>query len=443
MVARRIPARLRSTLVRGACLALLVGSPIPAEAWAQRERPELSVVWESGESDRRTLAMDRGYAALDIDLMVALGWSVDRDGDGARLSGPDGASVVVREGSPFFRWNDQSLQFTDPPYRDGSGGALMVPLQLLSDFLPRRLPDLYTFDGPALRFRSATGGRSDPATAVGPADPATSVERPAVAATVEPGAEADGAPPGGRETIARAVPQRRVVVIDAGHGGPDPGSISRSGLREKTVALGVALAMADRLRTRDDFEVHLIRDNDTFVPAWNRGPRANDLRGDRPGLFVSIHANSFDSPARGFETYFLSEARTEHERRVAAIENAPVRIDDTEVPSHDDLGFILRELRNFDHSHWSHLLAEYVQDAIAPLHPGPNRGVKQAPLAVLTNALMPAVLVEVGFLSHPDEARLLAREDFQRDTGSAIAEAVIRFFERYPPGSGTGAGERP
>ncbi len=79
-----------------------------------------------------------------------------------------------------------------------------------------------------------------------------------------------------------------------------------------------------------------------------------------------------------------------------------------------------------------------VQDEMDDFHPGPNRGVKQGVLAVLTNALMPSVLVEVGYLSNDAEGRMLGEEKFQRDAAEAIAEAVIRFFERYPPGSGFG-----
>jgi N-acetylmuramoyl-L-alanine amidase len=233
----------------------------------------------------------------------------------------------------------------------------------------------------------------------------------------------------------------RVVVIDAGHGGRDPGSIGSGGLREKTVALGVARALARRLEGRPGIEVRMIRDDDTFVPIWDRGNLATEMKGDRPGILVSIHANAFSSSARGFETYFLSEARTDHERRVAAIENAPVHVEREEGPVGDDLDFILRELRNLDHQHWSHLLAQLVQEDVDAVHPGPNRGVKQAPLAVITNALMPAVLVEVGFVSHPQEARLLASERFQEETGHAIADSVLRFFERYPPGSWSRAGQ--
>jgi N-acetylmuramoyl-L-alanine amidase len=194
-----------------------------------------------------------------------------------------------------------------------------------------------------------------------------------------------------------------------------------------------------RLEEEAGIEVHLIRDDDTFVPLWERGARATELKGERPGLFLSIHANAFSSPIRGFETYVVSEARTDHERRVAALENAPLELETRPEVAGGELEFILRDLRNEDHQHWSALLAELVQEEVARVHPGPNRGVKQAPLAVITNALMPAVLVEVGYLSHPEEARLLARPDFQADAGEAIAAAVLRFFERYPPGAGARA----
>ncbi len=189
-------------------------------------------------------------------------------------------------------------------------------------------------------------------------------------------------------------------------------------------------------------EIHLIRDDETFVDLWERGQIATELKGERPGIFVSVHANSFPArkEARGFETYFLSDARTEHERRVSAIENAPLSmggqsLDGEELP---DMDFILRDLRNYDHAHWSEELASLVQGEIGAFHPGPNRGVKQGVLAVLTNALMPSILVEVGYLSNADEGRLLAEESFHESSARAIADGVLGFFERYPPGSGGG-----
>ena len=107
-----------------------------------------------------------------------------------------------------------------------------------------------------------------------------------------------------------------------------------------------------------------------------------------------------------------------------------------------DLAFILSELRNLDHQNYSSLLAELIQTELDPVHPGPNRGVKQGPFAVVTNALMPAVLVEVGFLSNRAEAQLMNRQDFQENAARAIARAVEAFFDRYPPAQAGGGGNR-
>jgi N-acetylmuramoyl-L-alanine amidase len=185
----------------------------------------------------------------------------------------------------------------------------------------------------------------------------------------------------------------------------------------------------------------MTRDRDVLVPLWERGPQATLLKGARFGVFISIHVNSSPtSPAvRGFETYFLSEARTEHEQRVAAIENAPLQreaeLDGSNVED-VDLGFIFGDLQKFDHQHWSSLLAEGIQAELEDVHPGPNRGVKQGPFAVITNVIMPAVLVEVGFISNREEERALSRGEFQREVAMALAQGVRRFFERYPPGQG-------
>jgi N-acetylmuramoyl-L-alanine amidase len=233
-----------------------------------------------------------------------------------------------------------------------------------------------------------------------------------------------------------------VIWIDAGHGGADPGAIGPSGVREKDVALAIARKLAGRLEHEAGIEIRMTRDDDGFVELWERGLLATDAKGERPGVFVSIHANSYPvrRTTRGFETYFLSEARTEDERRVSANENAPLTIRGRGVDParQSDLDFILRELRNFDHQHWSALLAQMVQSELAKFHPGPNRGVKQGPLAVLTNAIMPAVLVEVGFVTNDEEAGLMAQDQFQDRAADAIATAVLGFLERYPPGSSLG-----
>jgi N-acetylmuramoyl-L-alanine amidase len=119
---------------------------------------------------------------------------------------------------------------------------------------------------------------------------------------------------------------------------------------------------------------------------------------------------------------------------VAALENAPLALERPGSDNDPGLGFILSELRNHDHQHWSADLASGVQRSLAAVHPGPDRGVKQGPFAVITNALMPAVLVEVGFITHRDEERAIADAAFQARAAGAVAGAVEAFARRYPPG---------
>lgn len=425
-------------LVAGVVLAVVLALLLPDGATAQGQ-PRLDIEREDGSSSRVAVQLDRGYAAVPLSVLEALGWSVEAERGGVTLSAAGEIALDLRVGSPFFRWDGVVLQFTDAPYRAGS--STFVPLQLLTDFLPRRLPGLYDYVGDRSLLRAGDISVIGEEIARGQVAPAPNAEEG------RGGAEGESSESMTAEDVRNAGPSSydgvRVVVIDPGHGGVDPGALGPDGIREKTVALEVGLRVAEILRENSDFEVHLIRDDDTFVDVWERGLIATEIKGERPGVFVSIHANSFPvrREARGFETYFLSDARTEHERRVSAIENAPITMNPGNVDqeSVDDIDFILRDLKNYEHAHWSESLASLVQDELDDAHPGPNRGVKQGVLAVLTNALMPSVLVELGYLSNDTEGRLLGTGAFHRDAAGAIAEAVERFFERYPPGSGLGS----
>lgn len=413
---------------------------------AQTTRPRLHLPGPDGVAVAVGLDVDRGYAAFPLEAVGTLGWTVERRGSDSAVTLPGGQVVRLRDGTPYFTWGDTLLQLMEPPYR-ADDGTSRVPLQLLSDFLVRRRPHRYAFDGPTLTLRDLAAVPRDSAGRADIAPGRAGGEVVARVASVAGDSAATGDSSVAGEAVPRARPPAvagpRVVIIDAGHGGGDPGAIGRGGLREKDVALGVARALARDLKGDPQLEVHMIRSGDTFVPLWNRGEMATKWKGERPGVFISIHANSFPRrrATRGFETYFLSEARTDHERRVAAIENAPMHIESsgTDVRENPDLGFILRELRTLDDQHWSALLAQMVQEELGSFHPGPNRGVKQGVLAVLTNAVMPAVLVEVGYLSNPKEALLLGDPAFQNKAADSIARAIHRFFRRYPPGAG-GAG---
>ncbi len=226
----------------------------------------------------------------------------------------------------------------------------------------------------------------------------------------------------------------KVVIIDAGHGGRDPGRDAASGLHEKTVTLALARRLAAELEDRG-YEVHLTRDRDTLIALGDRPRLANDWKRGRPRtVFVSIHANAGERGAAGYETYFLSDARTEDERRVAEMENAAADYEDPRDAREDRapaVDRILNSLRNDYYVRASDDLAELIQQHLGAIHPGPDRGVKRAGFRVLVGAIMPAVLVETGFMTSPKEARLLGTARFQRKIARSLADAIGDFFARH------------
>jgi N-acetylmuramoyl-L-alanine amidase len=236
--------------------------------------------------------------------------------------------------------------------------------------------------------------------------------------------------------VAQSVPGVPLVVIDAGHGGVDPGAVGARGTREKDVTLAIARAVARILEAPGDLEVRLTRDRDTLIALRDRPRLANGWRGAtateaRPALFLSIHANAHaDRSARGVETYFLSEALTEDARRVAAFENSSERFD--RPPAADALSFMLHDLRQNLHLRESSEWAGMLQARLAASHSGPDRGVKQAGFVVLDGAFMPAVLVEIGFLSNPAEERMLADAAVQDRIAEELALGLRDYlYSRY------------
>jgi N-acetylmuramoyl-L-alanine amidase len=177
----------------------------------------------------------------------------------------------------------------------------------------------------------------------------------------------------------------------------------------------------------------MTRTKDVDVDLNERGRIANANKGD---LFLSIHVNAAGPRqprlARGLETYFFDEARTEDERRVEAMENEIVSFEtDSVVPKNDPLDLIMRDMAQNEHLRESSELALIIQDVVGGVHPGPNRGVKQANFAVLRTAFMPAVLIETGFGSNPTEAQWLASSGGQKTLAIQIADATIEYLEKY------------
>jgi len=209
---------------------------------------------------------------------------------------------------------------------------------------------------------------------------------------------------------------------------------SRPWFVEKDVTLSVAQKLATVLRARG-VDVLMTRTTDTLIALYDRGKIANSNHGD---VFISIHVNApgYSTAAaareRGFETYFLAEAKTEGERRVQDMENESVKFETgANAPKGDPLNFIITDMAQNEHLRESSDLASTIQNGLIEVHPGPNRGVQQANFAVLRGSYMPAVLVEIGFGSNQSEATFLSDPDNQRALARNIAGSVLAYLEHY------------
>jgi len=228
------------------------------------------------------------------------------------------------------------------------------------------------------------------------------------------------------------MPPLQIVVLDAGHGGHDPGAIGPSGLSEKEVVLDVTRRVARMVEeSRLGVKVALTRSTDVFVPLRDRTNFANKQRAD---LFVSIHANAHPrAVSEGVETYFLSSEATDNEaRQTAAIENGVVQLESPGSRQRTDvLKSILWDLAQSEFQQESSLLAETVQDSMTRSLRLVNRGVKQAGFYVLGGAAMPAVLVEIGFLTNPKEEKKLATAEYRESVARAILAGLTDYKRRY------------
>ena len=354
------------------------------------------------ESTTAPIQQVQGQSVISAAALTALDARVSTDGWQTRVALFDDTLVFFAH-SAFFRRGTHTYQLSTPALPEGS--TLWLPVEFFTDWLPAEYSKHIVYRAGALTRTAAAPG-------VAQRDSSS------------PNASGAGAPP---KNAGKPV---RVVVLDAGHGGIDSGKPGPNGLAEKTAALSVTNRLAGFLRERG-YEVHLTRTSDSLIALADRPHFANEWKGARSAaVFVSIHANSGARSARGFETYFLSDARTEDERRVAEMENAAVQFEKRRDAA-PELDQIVSSLKNDYYLRASNSLAEAIQGSLAAVHPGPNRGVKQAGFRVLVGALMPAVLVEMAFISNPEEARLLGTSAFQQKIAWSLAQAIDRFFDSH------------
>ena len=222
------------------------------------------------------------------------------------------------------------------------------------------------------------------------------------------------------------------VVLDAGHGGHDYGARA-NGTSDKEVALGVVSRLGPMIERELGVRVVYTRDDDTFVELRERGRIANRAGGK---LFISVHANAAGSPsASGTETFFLAASKSSNARSVMERENSVIELESRPELYEDfeDQGDILQAMAMSAYQEESQALARLIEGEFVASG-RKSRGVKQGPFIVLWAASMPAVLVEAGFVSNPDEARFLKSDAGLDMTAEAIFRAVRAYKESYERG---------
>jgi N-acetylmuramoyl-L-alanine amidase len=284
----------------------------------------------------------------------------------------DGLVIDAREGTP------QSM----------SGPALPGELEFIGSFVPGLVP---------------TG------------------DRPSVAARFPKGF--DGTKGQKRQPGARPS-ESLVVIIDPGHGGKEPGAISKRGYKEKQFALSVAKKAEAALAKIPGITVVLTRTGDDSMTLSDRATLANQVGAD---LFISLHANAFKNRRwGGFETFFHSlEASGEEARRVASKENAQDMA--SAETGDDEVSVILQDMKLNERLKSSSRLAQVVQKRLAGALEFNNRGVMQADFAVLRQTRMPAILVELGFMTNPQEEQLLREPKIQEQVAIALRDAIVDY----------------
>jgi N-acetylmuramoyl-L-alanine amidase len=221
----------------------------------------------------------------------------------------------------------------------------------------------------------------------------------------------------------------RTVVIDPGHGGEEVGAKGPSGALEKDVTLAIARKLRAALANSLGLQAFLTRDRDEEIALDERAAVANNYKAD---LFVSIHANASRSlGAKGSEVYFLTYQATDDEsRRMAALEGGAFT-PGTPAPASGDLALILWDMAQAEHLEESSALASRIQEELADVTGSQGRGVKQAPFRVLVGAAMPAVLVEVAFISNAEEERLLVSDAYQSKVVAALVRGISRYQQQH------------
>ncbi|HIL86600.1 MAG: N-acetylmuramoyl-L-alanine amidase [bacterium] len=215
------------------------------------------------------------------------------------------------------------------------------------------------------------------------------------------------------------------IIIDPGHGGKDPGSIGYKGTKEKDITLDVAKRLAKKIQKNLKVKTILTRDEDVWMRLQDRTRLANDKNGR---LFISIHANSVeDRRASGFETYMIGTNKNAAAVRTAARENAVLDLEGTNSAKLTDEDLITATMAQSGFAKQSEQFAALVQEEMNKRVQSKNRGVKQAGFYVLMGASMPNVLIELGFISNPNEEKKLNSSSYRDMLATSIYYAILKY----------------
>lgn len=365
------------------------------------------VIEMNGPVDFRTrVSVDPSLMVVDL---PALRWQARLPAKGAGLvrgvrmaRAGDDLRLILDTKGPVRVTRTQVM-----PTRDGHGQRLLIEI------------------GPA-DMASLVAGLSAPPP---PSPPRAAVVTPAPA--IVPTAAPPAPPPMGGKGNGPRIP---LIVLDPGHGGEDPGATSVRGDYEKDITLATARAVRDALEATGRYRVVLTRDSDVFIPLRERPGKARALGAD---LFISLHADIVvGRPVRGLSIYTLSDKATDREAdMLAQRENRADALSGMDLTGQNDLvANILIDLAQRQTRNQSRRFANLVARDVASDMPLLDSPLRSAGFAVLTAPDVPAVLIEMGYLSHPDDARLLASADHRRRFAADLARAIEAFFGRKPTG---------
>ncbi|MDR7193815.1 N-acetylmuramoyl-L-alanine amidase [Luteimonas terrae] len=342
---------------------------------------------------------------------------------------PDGPTLVIE-------WPGDGT--ADPIARIAAATASTPAASAAPTATPVADPALASNDATS-RLISSMGPQQGPA----PSAPAPETVTAQAPATQLPPAPIPTPPPAVQRDIAPAAqvpmpaavgPGMRplVIAIDPGHGGRDPGAIGPAGTHEKNVVLAISRELARQINATPGMRAHLVRENDSYIELPQRALRARRAKAD---MFVSIHADAaHNRAAYGSSVYTLSTrgASSQQARWLADRENSADLVGGVSL-SQDTLSNVLLEMAQSGHMRASQDAATHVLSGLRNVGKTHKANVEYANFSVLRNADMPAMLVETGFISNPEEERRLLDPAHQRRLASAVLNGINAYFIAQPP----------